>query len=272
MVHVAEWMSSVREEYERWGTNASRYPNLFPWHVVRRMKQEYRDADYIMVLSRFARDTFAAHGIDERKLISIPLGVDVNHFYPTTPPEDDCFRIVYVGRMELLKGVHYLLQAFAELDLPGAELWLVGPALPEIAPFFEQYRGTYRHFGEIPHTDLPPYYGASSVAVLPSINDGFGLVILEAMACGLPVIATDHTGAADLIEDGVHGFIVPIRDVKGLKNRLSYLYRHRVEALAMGTRARERVASAFTWQRYGERLIEAYSILVERRRQLLPLV
>jgi glycosyltransferase involved in cell wall biosynthesis len=103
------------------------------------------------------------------------------------------------------------------------------------------------------------------VAVLPSISDGFGLVILEAMACGIPVIATDRTGAADLMEDGAHGFIVPARDVAALKERLAYLYRNHAEAKAMGARARERVLSAFTWEHYGERVVSVYSALIERR-------
>jgi glycosyltransferase involved in cell wall biosynthesis len=271
MVHIAEWMSSVREEYERWRTKAARYPNIFPRSLVRRMEREYREADHIVVLSRFARDTFVERGVNEKKLLSIPLGVDVDHFRPMEVSPTSCFRVIYVGRMELIKGVHYLLQAFAELNLPEAELWLVGPALPEIEPFFRLYKGAYRHFGEIRHAELPQYYGASTLTVLPSISDGFGLVILEAMACGLPVVATDHTGAADLIEDGIHGFIVPIRDVKALKDRLVYLYGHRAEALSMGARARERVMSSFTSERYGQRLLEAYSVAVESRRHAQPL-
>lgn len=269
MVHVGEWMATVREEYARWGSNAARYPNLFPRSLVRRMEQEYAEADYIVVLSRFARDTFAERGVNGERLLWLPLGVDVTHFHPGEASPDSPFRVIYVGRIELLKGVHYLLRAFAELDLPGAELWLVGPALPEMAPFLERYRGAYRHFGEVPQAQLPRYYTACSVAVLPSIGDGFGLVILEAMASGLPVIATDHTAAADLMTDGLHGFIVPVRDVRALKEKLAYLYGHRHEAQAMGARARERVVSTFTWEHYGDRLMEAYSALVDRRRQAL---
>jgi glycosyltransferase involved in cell wall biosynthesis len=87
------------------------------------------------------------------------------------------------------------------------------------------------------------------------------------MACGRPMIATDHSGGPDVIDDGVHGFIVPIRDVGALKERFRHLYHHRREAHAMGVRGRERMVSMFTWNHYGQRVAEAYQTVIAARQR-----
>jgi len=94
---------------------------------------------------------------------------------------------------------------------------------------------------------LRALYQQSSVLVLPSIEEGFGVVIAEAMACGVPVIATPNTAAPDLIRDGVDGFIVPIRDVGALTDRLLALRNQPDLRQEMGMAARERIR-AFSWQ------------------------
>src|SRR3989304_5578065 len=81
-------------------------------------------------------------------------------------------------------------------------------------------RGRVRFAGEVPPGEMPAYYRSADVVILPSINDAFGLVILEAMASGLPVIATDHSAASDAIEDKIHGFVGPTRDAGALKDRI----------------------------------------------------
>lgn len=266
MSHVDTWMRLVREEYAQWGQAADGFYSLFPRLLVRRMRREYNEAEYISVLSSFSRRTFLEAGIAEERLIQLPLGVDPQIFHPG-PPHAGPFRVLYVGRVELLKGVQYLLQAFSELRLTGAELWLAGPVLPEIGPILMRYESQQvRIVGEVPHAELPAYYRGADVLVFPSVNDAFGLVILEAMASGLPVIATEHSGGPDVIEDKVHGFVVPIRDVEALKERIAWLYANREEAREMGRRARARVLEGFTLQHYGERLLESYShILVAEK-------
>lgn len=264
MSHVDTWMRLAEEEYARWGRADGCY-SLFPRILVRRMRKEYQEAAYISVLSSFAKRTFLEAGVPERKLITLALGVDPSLFRPG-PPGQELFRILYVGRLELLKGIQYLLQAFSELRLPDAELWMVGPILPEVQSILARHdSGRVRIAGEVPPGEMPAYYRSADVVILPSINDAFGLVILEAMASGLPVIATDHSAASDVIEDKIHGFVVPIRDVGALKDRILYLFDHPEEARAMGVAGRERVLGHFTWDHYAERLLKTYPALVEAR-------
>jgi glycosyltransferase involved in cell wall biosynthesis len=113
--------------------------------------------------------------------------------------------------------------------------------------------------------DLAKSYVRGSVFVLPTVEDGFAMVLVQAMAAGLPVIATVNSGGPDLIEEGKQGFLVPIRDVDALKEKLLYLYEHPEERAEMGRAAAARVAQGFTWHDYGDGVIAAYERLLAAR-------
>jgi glycosyltransferase involved in cell wall biosynthesis len=107
---------------------------------------------------------------------------------------------------------------------------------------------------------LSRYYSNSSVFVLPSLADSFALVVLEAMACGVPVIVTENTGSKEVFRDGVDGFVVPIRDVEAIKEKILFLYENRDVCQAMGEAARQR-ASEVTWDRLERRAVEIYGAI-----------
>lgn len=212
----------------------------------------YEEADAVLIPSTFVRRTFLDHGFPGEKLIQVPYGVSLKHFYPLEKPRDR-FRIMYAGQMSLQKGVHHLLRAVAELALPDLELLLVGSKLPEIEPYFERYRGQFRHHPAVPQNELVTYYHQASCFALCSIQDGFGMVLTQAMACGLPIISTSHTGGEDLIQEGVEGFVIPPGDVAALKNAILTLHTDRERCERMGAAA-ARTARNFTWTRYGDEL------------------
>ena len=164
--------------------------------------------------------------------------------------------------MSIRKGIHYLLRAFAELNLPQAELLLVGPVSPEIEPFLHEYAGCYRYVAPQPQSRLSEFYGQSSVSVVMSLEEGMAMVIPQAMACGLPVICTANTGGEDIVRENVDGFIIPIRAVETLKERLFYLYQNPEKCREMGTSARERVACGFSWDDYGDRIFGKYRDII----------
>lgn len=252
--HIEVQRDLLFEEYESYGLE----PELPHPSIVEKEKREYELADYISVPSGFARRTFLEKGFAEARLVQVPYGVDLPSFSPLKK-KDDIFRVVFAGTMSLQKGVQYLLQAFAELQLPRAELWLIGSLKPELTPFFQRYEGSYRHIDHVPQGQLRTYYSQCSVFALCSIQDGFGMVLPQAMACGLPIICTTNTGGADLIESGEEGFVLPIRDVTALKDRLLYLYHHPAERAEMGQMAQQRVRNCFTWDDYGSRITSRYS-------------
>jgi glycosyltransferase involved in cell wall biosynthesis len=244
----------LTEEYARLGLKTE----VVHPQVVERELTEYREADFIAIPSQFVKGTFLDQGIAADKLIHVPFGVDLTHFYPV-PKEDNLFRIIHCGTLSIRKGVHYLLQAFGELNLPGAELWLIGSMTDEIKPFLRQWASpAIKHQGPFPETALHKYYSQASVFCLASIEEGLAMVQVQAMACGLPVICTTNTGGADLVRDGRDGFILPIRDVGAIKEKIRYFYENPEACKAMGESARLRVQAGFSWSDYGKKMIAAY--------------
>ncbi|MBI5305986.1 glycosyltransferase family 4 protein [Candidatus Wolfebacteria bacterium] len=261
--HIAYQDRILREEYERQGITPP--PIQLPYKkIIEKELQEYEEADYISVPSFFAVRTFLEYGISEKKIIHVPYGVDIEEFRKI-PKTDNIFRVIFAGGMSFQKGVHYLLQAFHELHLPKAELLLVGSMHDEMRPFFKKYEGSFRFIGYVPQRELYRHYSASSVFAMMSIQDGFGLVQAQAMACGLPVIATTNTGGEDLIREGKDGFIIPIRDVDAIKKKIIYLYEHPEICAQMGRSAMEHISEGFTWDDYGDKMIQAYENILARR-------
>jgi glycosyltransferase involved in cell wall biosynthesis len=252
--HMLYQRAILTEEYARFGL---RKTVVHP-QVVERELREYQEADFISIPSKFVRETFLAHGIPAEKLIQIPYGVDLTNFHPL-PPGDRIFRIIYCGGLNIRKGIPYLLQAFSELRLKNAELWLIGSLTEEIKPILRRFASpAIIHQGPFPENLLHQYYSQGSVFCLASIEDGFGMVLIQAMACGLPVICTTNTGGGDIVREGQDGFIVPIRDVNALKEKILYFYEHPDACIAMGESARTRVQAGFSWSDYGHKMISAY--------------
>jgi glycosyltransferase involved in cell wall biosynthesis len=262
--HATYQRDILLEEYQMWNKPTEHLIRSFSPERMEQELLEYDLADRITIPSSFAERTFVEKGIPSGKLIKVPYGVDINEFQ-CGPKHDNTFRVVYAGAMTLRKGVHYLLQAFHELKLPDAELWLLGGELEEIRSFFNQYEGSFRHFGQLPQMELPKYYSQCSVFVMNSIEDGFGLVVPQAMACGLPVICSMNAGAVDLIENEKNGFTVPIRDVEALKEKILYFYEHQDAGHEFGQKAKQKVTGCSTWDDYGERIKTVYQTVLENR-------
>lgn len=262
--HIEYQVSLLADEYERWGIER-KIGECTHGGVIAKMLQEYEAADYISIPSHFVRQTFIDKGIDENKLIHVPYGVDLRQFH-RAEKKDSVFRIVFAGGICIRKGVHYLLQAVSELKLQNCELLLVGAVDSEMIPFLKKYEGSYRLVGRVPQAELCQYYSSASVFTLPSVEDGFGMVIAQAMACGLPVIASTNTGAADIVRDGIDGYIIPIRDVEAYKEKLQYLYDNQDVCRQMGENARQRVSEGFTWDDYGTKILRAYEDAMNRRK------
>ncbi len=249
---------------------AERFPDLAPalqaaqepaWKIERK-EQEIQLADHIFVPSSFVQNSLLEVGAKPETITVIPFGAPIDYFHPQ-PKVDNLFRALFVGRVGPRKGIHYLLQAWQELQLPDTELLLVGiNEFPE--GWLNQYRDIFRYVPSVPHNLLNEYYNAANVLVFPSLVEGFGLVLLEAMACGIPVISTPHTAAPDILTDGLEGFIIPVRDVEALKEKLEWCVGHPQELAQMGQAAR-RKAEQLTWSLYRQRLARrVHEIFINR--------
>ena len=265
-----------RTTYSIMRQEAESFPELAPaieslrepiWKIDRK-EREVQLADCIFVASSFTKKSLLDIGVESEKVSVIPYGAPVEYFQPQPKP-DEGFRALFVGRVSPRKGVHYLLQAWQKLRLHDAELMLVGTNLfPK--GWLEQYKDICRHVPSTPHFLLNQYYSSASVFVFPSLVEGFALVLLEAMSCGIPVITTPNTAGPDILADGVEGFIIPIRDVEALKEKLEWCYSHPQELAQMG-RAARRKAELLNWGLYRHKLANRIrEILGTPNHQLTP--
>ncbi len=224
----------------------------------KRFIEEYRLADLLVVLSETAADTFRAQGFPEEKLFYLPRGADVERFKPGQRPAK--FRAIFTGALIKRKGIHHLLEAWHRLNLPEAELWLVGSVHDEAQPFLEQFwRDNIRVVGFVP--DPENYLSQSTVHIFPSQWEGSAKVTYEAAACGLPQITTREAG--DLVRDGVEGIIVQPGDVDAIAAAIEHLHTHPEIVDQMGSAARRRVVENFTWDHFRTRLLGAYELAMQ---------
>jgi glycosyltransferase involved in cell wall biosynthesis len=228
-----------------------------PAWIIGKEDEEFHVADIVIVLSNVAKQSLILEGIPGDKIFINHCGVNLSQFVPIPKEDDGIFRVIYCGNTSPRKGVHYLLQAFTELKLKNAELLLIG-SLPssEFGKLIGKYKSSnIRFMGVVAQSESHKIYAQGSVFVLPSIADGFGMVVPQAMACGLPVIVTENVGAADVVTEGVNGFIVPIRDVNALKDRILRLYEQPELRELMSRAALAKAKSQLSWDAYGDRLI-----------------
>ncbi len=230
--------------------------NWFPESELERRREERNLADAILCASAFTRQTLIDAGVAEEKIWVEPYGVDQSVFTPSAEKFAN-FSVIWAGSYTQTKGIGYLLEALAQEPAPCIELVLAGYPYGTDAVALYEDRVRVRRLGHIPRRELAQVMGRCHVHVFPTLIDGFGRNIIEAMASGLPVITTPNCAGPDLIEDGVTGFIIPIRDVDAICEKLAWIHENPQEAIEMGARARQRVSSmnhADYRQRFADRI------------------
>lgn len=261
--HIRVQDQLLREEHDSWGMP---FPGIDP-RTIAREEAEYAEADRITVPSTFAFRSFIEQGVPAEKLRLLTYGVNASRFHPVEVPAHGRFDVLFVGGMSLQKGIQYLIQAYLKVNHPFKSLTFVGTPSQHLVNLFKK-RGLWspniRVLGHMPQPELKNVMSRSHVLVLPSIQDGFGMVMAQAMACGCPVIASRNTGGEDLFNNGCEGFTVPIRDVDALVESMQYLADNPDERSSMGQRAITQVQKIGGWQSYGEKAMAIYSETLEK--------
>jgi D-inositol-3-phosphate glycosyltransferase len=217
---------------------------------------------------------------EPRKIAVIPPGVDVSHFYPI--PQDEAKEVIgvppcedmllFVGRIEPLKGLDTLIQVIGQMRKKNVYVCLTviggDPDNSPEAQSVEMARvqslreeaglaDLITFLGKRSQDTLPYYYSAADVVVVPSYYESFGMVALEAMACGTPVVASQVGGLAFLVQDGVTGFTVPVDEPEALAEKLTvlvvdYQLRHKLGQQALA------VAQQYAWENIAARILSLY--------------
>lgn len=251
----------LRNEYRKLGHKVE---PINKW-VMKKVLAEDRQADFIMTPSNFVRESYLERGYPEDKILLNPLGIDLDKFKPGHKKE--IFRVIFLGRISVRKGVPYLLRVWNKLNLEDAELIFVGGLDSDMKQILdvELLKNKKKNiilagFSACPEVEL----ASSTVFVFPSMEDGFATVVPQAMACELPVVITENTGAKDCVRHGVDGFIIPSGDEDALADKILYFYRNRNETVAMGKNARER-ALMYRWDAYQERLTSILNLIKDKQ-------
>jgi len=231
-----------------------------PQWMFARMNRELRRADLILCPSTFVQETLIENGLPKNKCLIQPFGVDTNIFLsrqvvPSHP------RFICVGTICLRKGHQYLFRAFELVKqlLPDAELICVGPYKTDFRSERPRWAGTFRHITHLPHSDLAALLHTCTAFVLPSQEEGFARVLSEAMAAGLPILASHESGATTLVKDGVEGIIIKAQDPRHIADAMVRVASDPELNRKMGEAALQKGAKKNTWQDYGDRLLDAYA-------------
>jgi len=298
LIHRHYWMSGIAALELRtvWNT-----PVVHMFHTLGVMKQRvargseeaegnYRlqgERDVLRGADRIVAATPAElaqlqwlYNADVRKVVVIPPGVDTSRFYPIPTdearealgiPSCDCL-LLFVGRIEPLKGVDILLKALRILDDrdicvclaiiggdPNTDPETQSAEMARIKAVREDagLEDLVTFLGKRDQDHLPYYYSAAEAVVVPSHYESFGMVALEAMACGTPVVASEVGGLAFLVQDGVTGFTVPVDDPHALADRLALLIQDPPLRARLGEQAHD-VAQQYAWENIAARMLAVY--------------
>ena len=244
------------EELERQPAFAATWPGFDDWGPghEERLDCEIELADAVLLGSQFAADSFAAAGIDRAKLRIVPYGVDHATFRPPAVERapDARFQVIYAGQLTQRKGLSYLLRGYRMFRRADTELTMVGSPVGGTEPL-RPYAELFTHVPHQTRGALAERYRAADVFLFPTLVEGMPLVVLEAMACGLPVIVTAN-GPGGIVRHGVDGLIIEERSDEAVAQALEDLYRDPERRRAMGRAAAER-AREFGWPVYARRVL-----------------
>ena len=211
----------------------------------RRRDAELSLADYVVCASTVTEESLLGAGVPGRKILRVPYGMPPPSAQGASIRRSGPLRVLYAGTLSVRKGAHHVLAACARLRWPeGSELLMVGAnllprTLGEVVPDCVQVRGT------VPREELYRLYHEADLLVFPTLLDGFGMVLTEALSCGLPVLTTRRAGAADFIEHERNGFIVPPANPDAIARVLEWCFAHPGQLRQMRPAC---VESARAWQ------------------------
>jgi D-inositol-3-phosphate glycosyltransferase len=289
VVHAHFWMSGLAALS---ATSASRIPVVVTYHALGSIKRRYQGdkdtspdtrvglerelghlADRVIAQCAEEVDELGRMGVPRASIQVVPSGVNVDRFTPTGPIAEraDRPRILSAGRMVERKGFADLIRALRLV--PDAELVIIGgppaaeladdPVAAGLSRLAEKLgvADRVRMVGSVPREDMPAWYRSAGVVACAPWYEPFGLTPLEAMACGVPVVAYAVGGLAESVIDGVTGILVPAREVRGLATALRTVLGDEVRRMSYASAAVDRVRSRYTWERTAADIERVYALV-----------
>jgi glycosyltransferase involved in cell wall biosynthesis len=243
-----------RAEWRRFPSAMDTPPPIEPEWKRRRKDTELRASDLVSVASAHTRSSLEGAPIRGAVVVT-PYGFPTELFSPKTAPPDGPFTVLAVGAQTLRKGTHCLLMAWKRAGLRDARLKLIGP-LRLGQRFLDEHAGLFEHVEHLPRREIAAEYQRADLVAFPTLGDGFGLVIQEAMCSATPVVTTPSCGGPECITDGQDGWIVPAGDIDALVENIRFCHANRDRVRQVGLAARAR-AERSTWRASGDALVGA---------------
>ena len=251
VAHIGWQDRILQEEADRWGLPRRPIQRM----SVERELAEYAEADLILAPSQFVHRTFVEEGVPAEKVAVATLGADLTRFAPVAEKSSTPL-FMFAGNVCLQKGVLDLMVAFRLLEPGSARLVLAGAIDPAIAPLLKYLPPGMELAGKLNRDALQRLMSESWAIVQPSIQDGFGMVAAEAMACGTPAIISQNAGACELICEGRNGWVVPARKPEALAEAMEACLSQPERTHAMGAEALRMMKAMGGWDAYGDRIAE----------------
>jgi glycosyltransferase involved in cell wall biosynthesis len=235
--HIRTQAELLRQESVRTGIDLAQPSS---W-IIEREEREYASADYVVVLSRFCSESFVRQGVPADKILILPLGVDTRMFSLSAElVEKRCRRILSgapltvltTGSVSFRKGLYDFAQIARAFEGRMRFRW-IGGALPEAKAFLARMPAGVEFVPHQPQDTLPEAYAEADLFLLPTIEDGFGMVLTQAQANSLPLLTTTNSSGPDFIREGQTGWVLPIRDPESFISRLWWCDSHRAELAQM---------------------------------------
>lgn len=242
------------------------FPEFWNAGIMRGYQNEIDDSEYFLAASNVTKQSLKFCKANIRKVAVIPYGVNLSQFEFINLPQQNYtpLRIVYVGQVTYRKGIHHLLKVVSSFTKDTIEVFLAGE-YEKKGKLFNTYKSYENiHFlGFVTRDVLAEVYQKSDVFVFPTIGEGYGLVVLEALACGVPVITSDLAGGNDAIENGKNGFVFKAGNDNELRDKLEWCVNHRKELYDMRKYAHQS-AQKFTWENYYNRVSASVVKMIQR--------
>lgn len=227
----------------------------------RRLIDEVGLYDYVLAPSSIVRESFIQYGVPASIIKVIPYAANVKRFRPLEQRglNSNRFGILCVGQISLRKGQLYLLEAVERLGDERVHVTLIGQIDPTVEPLLAPYRHLFTHIPRVDNAQLNAYYNAADLFVLPSLEEGLAVVLCEALATGLPIVATRESGAAEIIEHDRSGTIVPSGSVERLTDAIGEMIALPDKRAEFSRHARIAAAGTHNWTQYVDKLQQVYA-------------
>jgi glycosyltransferase involved in cell wall biosynthesis len=236
------------------GTLRKEWELALPEEDFRRIATEPSMAGHWLAASSFTRQTLVENGVPEERVHIVPYGINASQQHASQPSgsprrrSNGKLQLLFVGRINQRKGIKYLLEALDMLDSQQVELTVCGWAEDGLE-LFRAYEGRVTVRPSVSAAELEQAYASADLFILPSVAEGFGQVLLEAMAAGLPIAATTRTAAPDLIRHGVEGLVFEPASAEAAAGSIAWALDNRLRLPEMGRAAQAR-SKEFTWERF----------------------